>query len=143
MATTRFSRRNFLTTSSLACAGLAAGASMLTGCSSVPVVKATIQDKKIDVATSAFVENKTVIVKSSKLEWDILLIKNPDGYKAIEMKCTHRDNPLVASSTGTLHCTDHGSRFDNTGKVTEGPATNNLKTFKTANTDTTITIFLV
>ena len=141
MATTRFSRRNFITHSTMACAVLAAGGSLLSGCASLPVVKINPENKKLDVLLASFGESKSIIVRSPKMDWDILLVKDADNYKAVEMKCTHHDNPLVASTTG-LHCTDHGSRFDNLGKVLEGPADKNLKTFRTTHTDTTITIFL-
>ncbi len=55
------------------------------------------------------------------------------------MKCTHRANPLTATKDG-LYCPAHGSRFDLNGNVTEQPATEPLKQFKTSINQTSVIV---
>ena len=45
------------------------------------------------------------------------------------MKCTHQGTELQAAGDH-LHCSGHGSEFDNRGKVSQGPAEQQLRTFK-------------
>ncbi len=126
------SRREFLRSACGIC-GLAIAAPsllLLPGCAStMPVFKgATLDAQKLKVPASAFASNNMMIVRNGQLDWDILLVKNSDNYKALQLKCTHRDQPLSATST-LLHCNEHGSEFDLEGKVTHGPARNNLRTY--------------
>ena len=52
-----------------------------------------------------------------------------DNYSALLMKCTHQGSELNASGDH-LHCPSHGSEFNNKGKVTQGPAEEDLRSFK-------------
>jgi Rieske Fe-S protein len=45
---------------------------------------------------------------------------------ALSSLCTHRNYTLELSADQSFYCKAHGSCFDNTGKVTEGPATRDL-----------------
>jgi len=138
--TKNFSRRNFLSISGKGCATLALGSLALASCATLPVLRLPVEANSISVPKSAFLESKTVIVRNAKLDWDILLVKNPnEAYSAVEMKCTHHDNPLSANEKG-MHCTLHGSRFGLDGKVQIGPAERNLKTYPTTTTDANIII---
>ncbi len=47
------------------------------------------------------------------------------------MKCTHRGCELNVGG-GIYSCPCHGSEFDNKGNLLEGPADQDLKTFKTS-----------
>lgn len=47
------------------------------------------------------------------------------GYTAISMKCTHL-GCTVEKPGDTFQCPCHGSRFDENGKLTRGPATRDL-----------------
>jgi Rieske Fe-S protein len=64
---------------------------------------------------------------------------------AFQEFCTHRFGPLSEGSfhDGEVQCPWHGSCFDvRTGKVTRGPATVNLKTYRVMVTEGTIHIDL-
>ena len=112
---------------------LIGGSALLTsGCASLPVVKTALTDKKLSVPASSFLETTAVIVRNKDQEYDILLVKKADGtYNALQMKCTHRDVSLNGTTKG-LNCNEHGSRFDLEGKVVEGPAKRDLKTYFTS-----------
>jgi cytochrome b6-f complex iron-sulfur subunit len=45
--------------------------------------------------------------------------------------CTHEGTPVDVSGSG-FFCPNHGSRFDNNGSVTLGPATQPLSTLATS-----------
>ena len=51
------------------------------------------------------------------------------GYIAISMKCTHL-GCTVEKPGDSFQCPCHGSRFDENGKLTRGPATRDLSTLR-------------
>jgi len=70
-----------------------------------------------------------IIVRNEALLYPICIYRlNDEQYSALWMKCTHQGAELQASGD-VLQCTAHGSEFNNKGKVTNGPANNNLRTF--------------
>ncbi len=128
-------RRTFIKQSCALCIsviGLGAVASQLSSCSPMPVFKGEVDKNSITVPLSFFTEvNNMLVVRNNKLAYDILLVKLQDGsFSALEMKCSHQDNPLTANKTG-LFCSAHGSTFDFVGKVTKEPALEPLKKYKT------------
>lgn len=128
-------RRTFIKQSCALCIsviGLGAVASQLSSCSPMPVFKGEVDKNSITVPLSFFTEvNNMLVVRNNKLAYDILLVKLEDGsFSALEMKCSHQDNPLTANKTG-LFCSAHGSTFDFAGKVTKEPALEPLKKYKT------------
>ena len=53
-------------------------------------------------------------------------------FKAISMICTHQGcTTNWVNSAQQFQCPCHGSKFDKDGKVIQGPATQNLKTYTT------------
>src|SRR4051812_13642001 len=52
-------------------------------------------------------------------------------FVAFSRRCTHEGFPVDVSGSGFI-CEAHGSRYDNDGKVTLGPATQPLPTLATA-----------
>jgi nitrite reductase/ring-hydroxylating ferredoxin subunit len=126
----------------MACAGSALGltALSLTGCGSLPLVKATQQNGGLAIPSSAFAEATQVIVRHPKLSYDLLVVKRADGtHQALYLRCTHEDQPLSATAKG-LHCTAHGSRFALDGTVTAGPATRPLLSYPVTNDGEFLTI---
>jgi len=98
----------------------------------MPVFKAVVVKNVLAVPFTAFTEgNNSVIVRNSSIPFDILLVKKSNGiYTALEMKCSHQDNPLTANKTG-LFCSSHGSTFDLEGNVLKEPALKPIKKYKT------------
>ncbi len=138
-------RRNFLKDTCRMCTGtplLSVMLTQLTACSSLPVYKANLSSKTVEVPLSSFTASDLVIVRDMQTPYDILVVKkSPTEYNAIYMKCTHRENPVSATKTG-LYCPEHGSTFDLDGNVTKEPAPAPLKRFTTAIHDNSITIDL-
>lgn len=62
-------------------------------------------------------------------------------FLAISMICTHKKCDVDYTGSG-FECPCHGSTYSSTGKVTNGPATKNLKSYKTTynEADNTLTI---
>lgn len=83
-----------------------------------------------------------VIVRNDAMEFPIYVYRfSDDDYSAMLMKCTHQGNELQASGDH-LHCSAHGSEFNNRGIVAQGPAEENLRTFDVTADSTTIFIDL-
>jgi Rieske Fe-S protein len=96
-----------------------------------------IEDNGITVLKSEFTYLKKdqpmtrayIIVRNENLEFPIYLYRFSDNeYSALLMKCTHQGNELSAAGDH-LHCSAHGSEFNNKGAVAQGPAEKNLRTF--------------
>lgn len=137
-------RRKFLKQSCSLCVAVAAAGSagvLLSGCSAIPVISAKTENNKIAVPKTSFAEGeKLKLIRTNSLDFDILLVrKTADDYAALLMRCTHADNILIANSGG-LSCNLHGSTFDLEGKVTLGPATQNLVRYTTRTDAQTIFI---
>ena len=141
-------RRDFVKSGCLACLGGVAGIStLLEACSpkNLPLLKFAEDDEKIlKVPTNRFVIEKTnlLILRTTKLENDILLIKENGQYRALYLQCTHEGLDLTPTSS-KIYCAAHGSMFDFAGNVITEPALKPLKQFKTAliNSEIIISIF--
>lgn len=138
-------RRKFIKSSCSLCIGaigLTAFGISLSGCTAATIYKATAVNGSITVPLTSFKENKTVIVRTTKFDYDILLVKKNDAaYTALYMKCTHQDNPLTASNKNLI-CPSHGSIFDFDGNVIQSPASKNLTQFTTKLTEQGVLISL-
>lgn len=131
-------RRLFIKAGCLVCTG-AVALSTLEACSTLPLYKTKTQDGLLTVPLTAFADTQQVIVRSSDLEFDILLVKNANAYTALYMQCSHETSPLVATKTG-LYCSMHGSAFSLDGQVTKEPATKPLTKFETIVSNQSIVI---
>jgi Rieske Fe-S protein len=110
----------------------------LTGCQSTFYATGVVEPNGISVLKSDFtflkkdqvVQRDYIIVRNPAMEFPIYLFKFSDQeYSAVLMKCSHQGNELSASGDH-LHCSAHGSEFNNKGIVAQGPAEENLRTFK-------------
>jgi nitrite reductase/ring-hydroxylating ferredoxin subunit len=139
-------RREFIRSGCGYCAGLAAFSvlgSLLEGCAPSDLIyKAEFSGNKIMVPSEKLIGKKYLVVRSSALDYDLLLVKeNENSYHTLAMQCTHRQQPLVVTSTG-LVCNEHGSRFDLDGNVTQDPASQPLLKFKTETGQGSVIIYL-
>lgn len=138
-------RREFLKTSCTFCVAVGAGAiiTSLSSCgTSAAVFKTAVMENKIAVPASLFATGNVQLIRTKETEYDIALLKeNETTYTALQMRCTHADNRLNSTGNG-FTCNLHGSRFDNNGSVTKGPAQESLKKYKTEINSTNIIIYL-
>ena len=111
---------------------------VLSGCQSTYYTNGVLESNGITVMKSEFtylkkdqpVQRDYIIVKNNAIEFPIYVYRFSDeNYSAVLMKCSHQGNELQASGDH-LHCTAHGSEFNNNGIMTQGPAEDNLRTFK-------------
>jgi len=120
-------RRQFIKSACVACAGMAITLPFLNGCGTpAQLIQASLNGDELHVPLTAFAEKNYVIVRSKQLEFDVFLKKESDGcYKAVLMRCTHRNNPVQRTSNGFV-CHEHGSRFDEQGLVLTEPPVKKL-----------------
>lgn len=132
-------RKQFLKTCGIALVGLPFASMLLTSCESIYYATSSIENNHIVVPLSEFEIHKKdsvshrnfVMVKISNQDFPICLYKTGENqYTAALMKCTHRGCELNVGG-GIYSCPCHGSEFDVKGTVLEGPADQDLKTFKT------------
>lgn len=104
----------------------------LVGCSSTQnVFKTVVNNKQIEVPLQLFDKESLQMIRPKGFEYDIAVQKNKEGeFIALLMQCTHADNEVQLSQNG-FACSLHGSKFDANGKVLKGPASLNLKQYKT------------
>jgi len=86
------------------------------------------QDKVINISDYpdlASVGGYAMISKS------VIVIRNSSSkFTALSTICTHKKCDVEFDGSG-FECPCHGSTYDKSGKVTNGPATKNLKKYKT------------
>ena len=119
-------RREFVQHACIACASGTLLTSLLASCSPAHYVAGTWQPEGLTVARASFTSQdgvrRFVVVHDDKLEYPIYVFQHDDTrYTALWMQCTHQGAELQASGD-QLHCPSHGSEFDNTVRVTHGPA---------------------
>ena len=111
---------------------------LLAGCQSTFYTTGQMESNGISILKSDFtylkkdqpVQRNYVIVRNDAMQFPIYVYRFSDeDFSAMLMKCTHQGNELQASGDH-LHCSAHGSEFNNRGIVAQGPAEENLRTFK-------------
>ena len=130
-------RRDFIAKGCVACLSATALASLLTSCQSTRYISGRLgenglilspNDFKIDQQSNTAYRS-FIIIRNDSLQYPICVYRFSDtDYSAIWMKCAHQGAELQASGD-TLQCPAHGSEFNNKGKVTNGPASTDLRTF--------------
>lgn len=130
-------RKEFLKTCGFACLGAGSLSVILQGCAGSKIITAQLVGEYIVVPIAEFelvkknekTMRKYLVVQNSKLKYPVCLYRNSDtDYTALLMQCTHQNNELTAYGD-KLHCSAHGSEFDKNGKMTNGPAEKNLRSF--------------
>jgi Rieske Fe-S protein len=130
-------RREF-TKSCVTCLSGALMIPVLSGCQSTHYATGTMEADGLSISPSEFsylkkdqeIIRQYIIVRNDALEFPIYLYRFSDNeYSALLMKCTHQGNELQASGDH-LHCSAHGSEFNNKGVLAQGPAEKNLRAFK-------------
>ena len=126
-------RNTFIKTCGYACVGGGLLSSILQSCSPSKIITAEIEGDHLSIPLKHFTSkgsanNNYIIVKNNKLQFPICVYHLADNnYSALVMRCTHKAAELQVFGN-KLQCPAHGSEFENTGKVTHGPAEKNLRT---------------
>lgn len=123
-------RRSFLRSSCQACAALALAPAIvsLEGCASGAKML-TVENGVLAMPVDTLGKGNTAVVGGQGLANKLLVVRRADGtYTALELLCPHKQGPLSQVKDG-LECDWHHSRFDLEGKVLNGPAKTNLKTY--------------
>lgn len=128
-------RKEFIIKSCTACIGVTALSTILSSCAATKFVNGKLIKDGILMDVKEFVINEKgryrlyVVVRSDSLLFPICVYRFSDNdYSAIWMQCAHQGAELNAAGD-YLQCPAHGSEYDNRGKVTNGPADKDLRTF--------------
>lgn len=126
-------RKKFIKNCGFSCLGASSIGIFLNSCISTRNISASISGDKMVIPKSEFIKNEKhvqyIIVQNEQLQFPIYVFRFSESeFAALYLRCTHQGNELNAYGD-KLVCSAHGSEFDNKGSVTNGPATNPLKSF--------------
>jgi Rieske Fe-S protein len=120
-------------------------------CSSTKHITKAANNNQIQLSTADFFVIKNgkekllryIVVNTNIFRTPIIVYRLADNkYSALLMSCTHMGNELTAHGD-LLICSAHGSQFNNSGYVVQGPAEVNLKSFNVVSDDKNIFITLI
>lgn len=140
-------RRKFIKSCCYVGVGLPLLGVALQSCEAAHYATVKSDAEKLTVLKSEFLiegkSNRSFVLLSLKGSgFPICLYKtSEDSYVASLLKCTHRGCELNVGG-GIYSCPCHGSEFSTSGKVLEGPADQDLKTFKTTTDNDNIYIYV-
>jgi Rieske Fe-S protein len=121
-------RKEFIRVGCISCIGLLAGLPLLQGCSTQKNISGNIEGDQLQVRTDDFGTADYLVVRHPSLRYPICVLREPGGYTALLMRCTHQGGTLQAAGS-RLVCPAHGSEFDRAGQVQQGPASDPLRRF--------------
>jgi Rieske Fe-S protein len=127
-------RKEFIIKTCAACSSLTLLSSFIESCTTVRYAPGALTENGMLLDLSEFdtkkdSKRKYVIVRNEDLQFPICVYRNDDNnFSAVLMQCTHQGAELQVSGD-QLTCPAHGSEFDQAGKVTQGPAAQNLRSF--------------
>ena len=141
-------RSHFTRLVGVSCLGAVVPLSM-GGCASVHYFSSSVKDNILKVPISEFegtskgqtFVRKFIVVESASLDFPIALYKASGEYDALWTECTHQ-NCEVKPYDGIMTCPCHGSEFDISGTVLEGPAELPLKSFQVSTDESFIYVHL-
>ncbi len=130
-------RREFIINSCNACLSVGTVAGLLASCKATKYISGRLNNDGLLIAAEDFTitqDGKTsyrsyIVVRNEELKFPICVYRFSDNdYAALWMQCAHQGAEVQVSGSH-LQCPAHGSEYDNRGRVTNGPATRDLKTF--------------
>jgi Rieske Fe-S protein len=141
-------RRHFIKGTCTACFGATAIMEIFSSCKTSQSATGKLNKDGIAVDVKAFELKEKgkyrsyVVVRNDALLFPICVYRfSEKEYTALWMQCAHQGAELNASGD-FLQCPAHGSEFDNKGRVTNGPADRNLRSFPVKVNETEIFIDL-
>lgn len=133
-------RRDFIKSSCQACLSAGAMAAVLSSCRSTKFINGQLNQDGLLIDVDEFKttrEGKTsyrayIIVRNEELKFPICVYRfSEEDYSALWMQCAHQGAEVQVSGS-YLQCPAHGSEYDSRGRVTNGPATRDLRSFPVA-----------
>ncbi len=130
-------RREFIRSGCTACLSAAMLGGMASSCSAAKYIKGTLGKDGLTLDADEFIAKRKgrivyrpfVIVRNEALQYPICVYRfGEHEYSALWMRCTHQGTELQASGD-RLQCPAHGSEFTSRGKVSNGPADKDLRSF--------------
>ena len=128
-------RRKFIQAACTACLSATAVSLLGTGCTPTQYIQGKMEKDGLRIRKEDFRQgagsaySSFIIVRNEALLFPICVFRLAENeYSAVWMKCTHQGATLNASGD-MLQCPAHGSEFDNRGRVSNGPAISNLRSF--------------
>lgn len=130
-------RREFIVSGCNACLAATALGSLFSSCNPTLYIPGKLNQDGILVDTAEFNTTQNgkktfrqyIIVRNDDLKFPICVYRfNESDYSALWMQCAHQGAEVQVAGS-YLQCPAHGSEYDNRGRVTNGPATNDLRTF--------------
>jgi Rieske Fe-S protein len=116
-----------------ACLAVTALGSLASSCNPTHYISGKLERDGLFVDTNDFKTKDSyrsyIIVRNEELKFPICVYRfSESDYSALWMQCAHQGAEVQVAGT-YLQCPAHGSEYDNRGRVTNGPATSNLRTF--------------
>ncbi len=115
--------------------GASSVAALLSSCAAIKFANGKLVKDGIIIDAKDFAlkeKNKHrlyIVVRNEELSFPICVYRFSDtDYSAVWMQCAHQGAELNVAGD-YLQCPAHGSEYDNRGKVTNGPADRDLRTF--------------
>ena len=134
-------RRKFITNCCVGALGAYTTSVLLSSCETLYYAKSKTENNQIIISKTEFIYKKKeknkirkfILITPEEFNFPICIYRTENSqYSASLLKCTHNACELnVAGNIYTCPC--HGSEFSNKGKLLQGPAEENLRTFKTTN----------
>ncbi len=124
------------------CGGGSSPTSPSGGASALPTVSGTLTGSTISVpitGTALATTGALALVRTAA--GDVLVARTgADAFLALSAGCTHQACEITAYAGQTFVCPCHGSRFDTSGRVVNGPAASPLRQFQTQFANDVLTI---
>jgi Rieske Fe-S protein len=128
-------RKDFIVKSCTACLGATTVATLFNACVTTKFASGRLTDNGLIIDADEFAtkeKNKYllyIVLRNEELLFPICVYRfGNQEYSAIWMQCAHQGAELNVSGD-YLQCPAHGSEYDNRGRVTNGPADRDLRTF--------------
>jgi Rieske Fe-S protein len=128
-------RKDFLLKTCSVCIGASALSMFLNSCAATQFTNGKLTKDGILLDTREFaLKGKDkyrlyIVVRNDALLFPICVYRFSDAdYSAVWMQCAHQGAELNVAGD-YLQCPAHGSEYDNRGRVTNGPADRDLRTF--------------
>ena len=128
-------RKEFIVKSCAACIGATTLSTLVSSCAATQFANGKLVKDGILIDMEEFTLKEKdkhrlyIVVRNDELLFPICVYRFSDKeYSAIWMQCAHQGAELNVAGD-YLQCPAHGSEYDNRGRVTNGPADRDLRTF--------------